>query len=225
MEHDTDKSILRRVERYCPSKSFLYECFDKIPKDKLIDKFTSPGTRVLVAKYPDYYKLFFLKYHEAGERYYPNGGIEVWNANEECKTAFFVDSVALHPLPYLAKVREIHDKNGNVTDYAIAEKVPITKSDERNIRKLERREKLMEKASKREAKEAEKAEKMRVKLERKHKKLVKQQKIQAKLNRKAEIKKQIEAKLKLFTDAPKKKDVKVKETKINKKVKHGKRKK
>lgn len=219
MEDNCDKKILKRIEKYSPTRSLMYEAFDKIPLKQRVDPFTPYGTRVLVAKYPDYYKLFLIRYHEEGESSYPFGGVEVWNANDDCRCAFYYDSVSIHPIEYVAKIREIHDKAGNVVDWMLAEKVPITKSDEREVKKLENREKKMAKMAKRDEKLAKKEEKRQLKEAKKHKKLVKMREIEERLRKKESAKEAVERKLAEFMgeDIPEDKPKKITKKFIKKK--------
>jgi hypothetical protein len=211
MEDNYDKKILKRIEKFSPSRSLMYEAFEKIPSKQRVDPFTPYGTRVLVAKYPDFYKLFLIRYHEEGEPSYPYGGVEVWNANDDCRCAFYYDAVSIHPIEYIAKIREIHDKAGNVVDWMLAESIPITKSDEREVKKLENREKKMEKMAKREAKLAVKEEKRRLKEAKKHKKLVKMREIEDRLRRKESAREAVSKKLAEFMgeDIPENKPAKL----------------
>lgn len=201
MENE-DKKLIRRVEKLNPSKSFLYEAFD-LNKKITVSKFTPIGTRVLVGRHPDYFKLYLMRYREAGEKYYPNGGIDVWNVNEDRLEKHYIDSVVLHPSNQIAKVREIHDSNGNVVYYQLAERIPVTKNDEKIARKLLKREQKMEKMAIKEAKIAKKEEKEKLKRDKQHKKLIKMREIEERIKKKENVKKEISKKLDEFINPSK----------------------
>lgn len=68
-----------------------------IPEDNKITKFTEKGTRVIVARYPGFYKIYFLEYLEIGQKDYPRGGIKVYNQTQDQVQSFYYESVAVHP--------------------------------------------------------------------------------------------------------------------------------
>lgn len=71
--------------------------FNDVDEPHKVDFFTQKGTRLLVARYPDFYKIYLYKTHRAGEPNWPNGGVMVYNANYETMQYFYYDSVAIHP--------------------------------------------------------------------------------------------------------------------------------
>jgi hypothetical protein len=71
--------------------------FNDVDEPHKVDIFTPKGTRLLVARYPDFYKIYLYKTHRAGEPSWPNGGVMVYNANYETMQYFYYDSVAIHP--------------------------------------------------------------------------------------------------------------------------------
>jgi hypothetical protein len=71
--------------------------FNDVDEPHKVDFFTQKGTRLLVARYPDFYKIYLYKTHRAGEPSWPNGGVMVYNANYETMQYFYYDSVAIHP--------------------------------------------------------------------------------------------------------------------------------
>jgi len=99
-EEDEAKQISTQfhvIERRYPPSDINYTVFSKIPKDKVITKETEVGTRVIVAKYPFFYKIYFIEYMEKGTKYFPNGGIKCYNSTFDQTQCFPYDSVALHP--------------------------------------------------------------------------------------------------------------------------------
>jgi hypothetical protein len=80
-----------------PPSTIEYDSFYNIPKENIVTKNTDLGTRVIVAKYPAFYKIYLIKYHEKGTPFYPNGGVEVYNSTFDMKQSFPLQSVAVHP--------------------------------------------------------------------------------------------------------------------------------
>lgn len=74
-----------------------HEVFLNVPENKRINTFTEKGTRVVVAKYPSFYKIYFIEYIESGMPFYPRGGIKVYNQTFEQVQSFYYESVAIHP--------------------------------------------------------------------------------------------------------------------------------
>lgn len=86
------------VQRIVSKKSNIeHWTFQEVDNDHKVDQFTIKGTRVLVASYPDFYKIFVYKTHVSGEPSWPNGGVTVYNATYEIMQSFYYDSVAIHP--------------------------------------------------------------------------------------------------------------------------------
>jgi hypothetical protein len=86
------------VQRIVSKKSNIeHWTFQEVDNDHKVDQFTIKGTRVLVASYPDFYKIFVYKTHVSGEQSWPNGGVTVYNATYEIMQSFYYDSVAIHP--------------------------------------------------------------------------------------------------------------------------------
>lgn len=87
----------RVIKRSYPSSSVEYDVFYNIPNSQRVTKFTDVGTRVIVAKYPLFHKIYFTKYMEPGLPHFPRGGIKVFNVTQDQHQCFGFDSVALHP--------------------------------------------------------------------------------------------------------------------------------
>jgi hypothetical protein len=87
----------RVVQRSYPPSSVDYSVYYTIPKEYKIDSFTEVGSRVIVAKYPIFYKIYLIKYIEAGVPHFPRGGIKVYNTEYDQIQYHGYDSVALHP--------------------------------------------------------------------------------------------------------------------------------
>ena len=71
--------------------------FVGVKDNQKIDIFTPIGIRVLVARYPDFYKMYLYAIHRAGEPSWPNGGVRIWNEAHGQVQAFHFESVAIHP--------------------------------------------------------------------------------------------------------------------------------
>ena len=86
------------VQRVVNLKSTVtHWVFHDVDSQHKVDILTPKGTRLLVARYPDFYKIYLYKTHSAGEPSWPNGGVMVYNANYETMQYFYYDSVAIHP--------------------------------------------------------------------------------------------------------------------------------
>lgn len=90
-------SDLKVVSRAFRHSSIEFEIYYNIPVERRITKDTDIGSRVVVAKYPLFYKIYFIEYIDAGKPHFPVGGIKVYNATFEQTQYFYYDSVALHP--------------------------------------------------------------------------------------------------------------------------------
>lgn len=88
------KCVQRVVSK---SSNIEHWVFQGVDTDHKVDNFTLKGTRVLVARYPDFYKIYLYKTHSSGEPSWPNGGVTVYNATYETMQCFYYDSVAIHP--------------------------------------------------------------------------------------------------------------------------------
>lgn len=74
-----------------------HKVFFNVPENKKINILTEKGTRVVVAKYPSFYKIYLIEYIEVGMPYYPRGGIKVYNQTFDQVQSFYYESVAIHP--------------------------------------------------------------------------------------------------------------------------------
>jgi hypothetical protein len=90
-------SDLRVVSKSKPTSCTDFECYFYIPEDRLITKNTDIGSRVIVAKYPLFYKIYFMEYIDIGKKYFPHGAIKVYNATFDQTQYFYYESVAIHP--------------------------------------------------------------------------------------------------------------------------------
>ena len=88
------KSEQRTVTKTSNTEHWI---FFEVNDESKVDRFTSKGTRVLVAKYPDYYKLYLYKTHIPDELGWPIGGVTIYNATDDVIQSFYYDSVAIHP--------------------------------------------------------------------------------------------------------------------------------
>lgn len=71
--------------------------FVNVPENQKIKIDSEVGIRILVARYPDFYKCYLSKCFKPGDQGWPKGGVKVWNATNEQMQCFYYDSVALHP--------------------------------------------------------------------------------------------------------------------------------
>lgn len=97
VESEESISDLRVVSRTFRHSSIEFDTYAHIPVERRITKTTDIGSRVVVAKYPLFYKIYFMEYIDIGKPHFPNGGIKVYNATFEQTQYFYYDSVALHP--------------------------------------------------------------------------------------------------------------------------------
>ena len=99
-EHiDEEKSTYFKIGKrvHNPETGVLLDVYLNVDKDHVVNQFTSPGTRVLVARYPDFYKMYLYKTHVIGAPHFPMGGVTVYNATYEMMQDFSYESVAIHP--------------------------------------------------------------------------------------------------------------------------------
>lgn len=97
VESDESISDLKVVSQFFKHSGIEFEIYKNIPVERRITKNTDIGSRVIVAKYPIFYKIYFMEYIDAGKPHFPVGGIKVYNATFEQTQYFYYDSVALHP--------------------------------------------------------------------------------------------------------------------------------
>lgn len=88
------KCVQRAVTK---SSSTEHWIFLEVTDESKVNNFTMKGTRLLVAKYPDYYKLYLYKTHTSNEPSWPNGGVTIYNATDDTMQSFYYESVAIHP--------------------------------------------------------------------------------------------------------------------------------
>lgn len=90
-------SDLRIISKIYSSSNIEFQIYQNIPSDRKITKLTDVGSRVIVAKYPNFYKMYFMEYIDVGKRHFPNGAIKIYNVTFEQTQYFYYDAVALHP--------------------------------------------------------------------------------------------------------------------------------
>jgi hypothetical protein len=103
----------------------VHKIFINVKDSQKVNENTLRGTRVLVARYPDFYKIYLYDYHRPGEKHYPYGGIRVWNAECGQLQSFYYDSVAVHPehsVYQFGRVEEIDVDNLSNKQYSIKRK-------------------------------------------------------------------------------------------------------
>jgi len=96
-EPEEEKQYYERVDKVFTNGGADHKVFVGVKNNQKIDIFTPIGTRVLVAKYPDFYKMYLYAYHQAGEKSWPVGGVRIWNEAFGQVQAFHFESVAIHP--------------------------------------------------------------------------------------------------------------------------------
>jgi hypothetical protein len=87
----------RRRHTFNPESGITHQIFINVTEHQRVTENTEKGTRILVARYPDFYKIYLFQYMLPGTEGYPRGGVRAWNVNEEQMQCFYVESVALHP--------------------------------------------------------------------------------------------------------------------------------
>lgn len=93
-ETDNLEYLQRRTQIY---SELQHKVFVEIPDHQKVNELTARGTRVLVARYPDFYKIYLSKFVAAGRPGFPRGGVVVWNSNDDQMQSFYLESVAIHP--------------------------------------------------------------------------------------------------------------------------------
>lgn len=88
------KSVTRVIN---PSSGLSLDVYINVDSDHRVDKLTPKGTRILVARYPDFYKIYLYKTHSAGDPHFPYGGVTAYNTTYEMFQCFSYESVAIHP--------------------------------------------------------------------------------------------------------------------------------
>ena len=81
-----------------PENGLVHRVFVGVKDAQKIREDTPVGTRVLVARYPDFYKLYLYDFKLVGSPHYPYGGVKVWNSTHGQMQSFYYDSVAIHPV-------------------------------------------------------------------------------------------------------------------------------
>lgn len=87
----------RRKQVFNPQSDLTHEVFINVAEHQKITDKTEKGVRVLVARYPDFYKIYFHSYLPVGSNSYPRGGVKVFNSTMDQFQCFYFESVALHP--------------------------------------------------------------------------------------------------------------------------------
>jgi hypothetical protein len=87
----------RRKQVFNPQSEIVHEVFVDVEEYQKVTKDTERGTRVLVARYPDFYKIYFSRYIPIGSDSYPRGGVIVYNFTDGQYQSFYFESVAIHP--------------------------------------------------------------------------------------------------------------------------------
>jgi len=87
----------RKEVVFNPSSGTSHQVFTGVKLCQQINETTQMGTRVLVARYPNFYRLYLYSFHKPGEPTFPRGGIKIWNSNFHQIQYFYQESVAIHP--------------------------------------------------------------------------------------------------------------------------------
>jgi hypothetical protein len=87
----------RRKKLINPDSACAHDIFVDVNEHQQVTEKTEQGIRVLVARYPDFYKIYFHSYLQPGTPSFPRGGVRVWNATHDQMQYFYFESVAIHP--------------------------------------------------------------------------------------------------------------------------------
>lgn len=192
---------------------FTYKEFINIPIELNVDENTPIGSRVYVAKYTSLYKNYLVKYHKKNTMGYPDGGVEVYCANEKIYIKLYIQSVALHESMQCIKVVELKNEINKNYSFQICEPIHLTKQSENVEEKKETRilkeKRKQEKIALQEQRELNKKKKEELKKQKERLKNKKQKlrnnkieeknkKIQLQVQKKKLIKAAIEKKLSKF---------------------------
>jgi len=96
-ESDESNRYYKSIPKIIGTNGTIFEVFINVDKDNVVNEITPKGTRVLVAKYPDFYKLYLYKTHRVGDPCFPNGGVTVYNTSYEMMQCYHYESTAIHP--------------------------------------------------------------------------------------------------------------------------------
>jgi hypothetical protein len=94
---DESNRYYKTIPKIIGTNGTTFEVFINVDKNNVVNEITPKGTRVLVAKYPDFYKLYLYKTHRVGDRYFPNGGVTIYNTVDEMMQCYHNESTAIHP--------------------------------------------------------------------------------------------------------------------------------
>jgi hypothetical protein len=104
---NSEKKLIRTSKTFGTQTNVDHSVFAGIADGEKIGPDTPKGTRVLVAKYPDNYKLYLYEYVNPGSPSYPRGGVKIWNATFGQMQSFYLESVLIHPIPSLHKFKDV----------------------------------------------------------------------------------------------------------------------
>lgn len=90
-------TILKGSKIFNNESGVEHSIYQNIPDSLIVKEDCPKGTRVLVSKYPDFYKIFLFRYYKSGEPSFPRGGVKVWNDTDQQMQCFYYESVAIHP--------------------------------------------------------------------------------------------------------------------------------
>lgn len=108
-KQESREYYLRSSKVFNINGGLSHQIFLNVKEEQKINEETPIGTRVLVAKYPDFYKMYLYKYCKPGEPEFPRGGIKVWNVEYDQLQSFYYESVAIHPEHYIHKFRHMQE--------------------------------------------------------------------------------------------------------------------
>ena len=87
----------RSTRIFNPESAVVHSVFIGVKDSQKVKEDTPIGTRLLIARYPDFYKLYLFDYKLVGTPHYPYGGVKVWNATLGQMQSFYYESSAIHP--------------------------------------------------------------------------------------------------------------------------------
>ena len=107
-ESNEESSYFRVVDKVFNYQTNIdHKVFVNVPVSQRVNILTPKGTRVLVARYPNFYKIYLYEYVAEGSKSFPYGGLKVWNSNECHMQYFYYDSVTIHPKGGIHKFKEV----------------------------------------------------------------------------------------------------------------------
>lgn len=74
----------------------VYNVFNQIPNELIVDHTTEKGRKLLSSIYPDSHEIYLVEYHKPGEPSFPHGGIKIYNKTLGELKYVYPESVVKH---------------------------------------------------------------------------------------------------------------------------------